>query len=156
MTVCHQKFKMTVCHREFEMTVCHREFEMTVCHRKFEMTTSTSPENFWKWKHSSKKEPHFENESMFFEKWLILNLNDPVPPRIWNDCVPQKIWDDRVPPKIQNDCVPQKIWDDRFNFSGNLSHFDNENTFRKITTFWKWKLILKPVLKMKACFLKSD
>ena len=28
--------------------------------------------------------------------------------------------------------------------------------FRKRTTFWKWKLIPKPDLKMSACFLKSD
>ena len=31
-----------------------------------------------------------------------------------------------------------------------LSHFENENTFRKRTTFWKWKLIPKPILKMKT------
>ena len=28
--------------------------------------------------------------------------------------------------------------------SQNLLHFENESTFRKRTTFWKWKLIPKP------------
>ena len=37
----------------------------------------------------------------------------------------------------------------------NLSHFENENTFRKRITFWKWKLIPKPILKMKTCFWSS-
>ena len=40
--------------------------------------------------------------------------------------------------------------------SQNLSHFENENTFRKRTTFWKWKLIPKRILKMKTCFRKSE
>ena len=35
-----------------------------------------------------------------------------------------------------------------------LSHFENENTFQKRTTFWKCKLILKPILKMKTYKLK--
>ena len=36
----------------------------------------------------------------------------------------------------------------------NLSHFKNESTFRKRTIIWKWKLIQKPILKMKTCFSK--
>jgi hypothetical protein len=70
MTVCHRKHEMIVCHREFKMTVCHQKFKMTVCHREFEMTASTSPENFHilKMRTHFEKEPHFENESMFFEK----------------------------------------------------------------------------------------
>ena len=38
--------------------------------------------------------------------------------------------------------------------SQNLSHFENESTFQKRTTFWKWKLILTPILKMKTYFWK--
>ena len=29
--------------------------------------------------------------------------------------------------------------------SQNLSHFENENNFEKKNTFWKWKLIPKPI-----------
>jgi hypothetical protein len=32
--------------------------------------------------------------------------------------------------------------------------FENENTFPKRTTFWKRKLILKRILKVKTCFKK--
>ena len=35
----------------------------------------------------------------------------------------------------------------------NLKHFENENTFWKRMIFLNWKLILKPILKMKTCFL---
>ena len=38
--------------------------------------------------------------------------------------------------------------------SPNLSHFENESTFQKRTTFLKQKLIPKPSLKMKTCFWK--
>ena len=41
-------------------------------------------------------------------------------------------------------------------YSWNLSHFENENTFRKRTTFWKWKLSLKPILKIKTYFWRSE
>ena len=72
--------------------------------------------------------------------------NNHVPQRIWNDRVPQKIQNDRVPQRIWNDCVPKKIWDDSFNFSGKLSNFENENTFKK----------RNHILKMNACFWKSE
>ena len=36
--------------------------------------------------------------------------------------------------------------------SRNLSHFENESEFRKRTSFWKWKLILKPILKIMKHF----
>ena len=151
------------------MTVCHRKLEMTVCHRKSEMTASIFPEkcHILKMKKTISKKNHilkmkahsetrFENEHMFFEKWLILNLKWRCATKnLKCPCATENLrWPCAT--KIQNDPVPQKIWNDRFNFSGNLSHFKNENTFRQITTFWKWKLILKLVLKMNAYFLKSD
>ena len=40
--------------------------------------------------------------------------------------------------------------------SPNLSHFENESTIQKRTTFWKQKLLPKNILKMKTCFWKSE
>ena len=52
-----------------------------------------------------------------------------------------------------------EIWVNAVHFFGNrkkhlrnLSHFENENTFPKRTTFWKWKLIPKLILKMRTFF----
>ena len=162
-------FWMTVCPREFVDDCVPQKtwddcvpqkiwddrfnFSGKVSHSQNEKTISKKNHILKMKAHS---ETRFENERMFFEKWLILNLK-------WRCATKNLKWpcatDNLRWPcatKIQNDPVPQKIWNDRFNFSGNLSHFKNENTFRQITTFWKWKLILKLVLKMNAYFLKSD
>ena len=40
-------------------------------------------------------------------------------------------------------------WKER-QHSQNLSHFENESTFGKRTTFWKWELIPKPIFKIQA------
>ena len=50
---------------------------------------------------------------------------------------------------ICSDCTDLCFLEKGKNRSQNLSHFENENTFRRRTTFWKQKLISKPILKMK-------
>ena len=49
------------------------------------------------------------------------------------------------------------IWPAGKKISQNLSHFENENTFRKRTTFWKWIHFSKKnhILKMKTPFEKE-
>ena len=37
------------------------------------------------------------------------------------------------------------FWKKEKQHSRNLSHFENESAFRNRNTFWKWKLILKPI-----------
>ena len=117
---------MTVTHQKFKMTMCHRKFEMIVCHRKFEMTAC-----------------HREFEMTVCHQKFEMTVCH----RKFEMTVCHR--------EFVNDRVPQRIWDDHFNFSGKLSHFENENTFRKRTTFWKRKLIPKCILKMKTFFLEK-
>ena len=147
MTVCHREFEMTVCHREFEMTICHRKFETTMCHKKFEMTmchrkflNDCVPQGICKWPCATKN-----------LKWPCAtgNLKWPCATIIFN--------------QFSLIFMTPGTWNFPNNFflknekknSQNLSHFENENTFRKRTTFWKWKPILTRILKKKASFWKS-
>ena len=96
-------------------------------------------------------ETHFENENMFLEKWKVIKEH-----RVWLDswmfCY---TWYKSFGARELEDSRRKKS-KAKNQHSQNLSHFENESTFQKRIIFWKWKLIPKPILKMKTSLWKSE